>query len=399
MKIDIATHDAWVDAPPHDQFAWLRANAPVYRHEGVEADQPEFFWALTKHADIVTVSRQFQNFSSAAKGAVLTEGREDLEFARMMLDMDPPDHTRLRTLVARGFTPKAIKLLADRYRTVAIEIIENAIAKGSVDFVTEVAAELPLIAIADLMGVPIEDRAKVFNWSNRMIATSDPEYSTGPEDAQGAAMELYMYANALAADRRANPKDDIVSTLLAAEHGDQLSGQEFELFFLLLAVAGNETTRNAISHSLNHLIRFPDAFARLRAEPGLLDTGVEEMLRWATPVTLFRRVAMQDLTIRDVEVKKGESVVMYYLSANFDEEVFNDPFSFDVTRSPNPHLAFGGGGPHFCLGSQLARLEMKVLFEELLPRVRAVEPVADPPRLRSNFINGIKHLDVKLIPA
>ncbi len=280
----------------------------------------------------------------------------------------------------------------------SIELVEEAIEQGEVDFVTKVAAELPLIAIAEMLGVPKEDRGKVFEWSNTMIATSDAEYSGGPEAAQAAAMELYMYANALAADRRENPRDDIITTLITAE-GEQLTGQEFELFVLLLSVAGNETTRNAISHSINHLIQFPDAFAEMKADPGVLDTAVEELLRWATPVNVFQRTATCDLELGGTQIREGESVAMYYMSANFDESVFADPFAFDIRRSPNPHLAFGGGGPHFCLGAQLARLEMKVLFEEMLPRISAIEPTGEVARLRSNFINGIKHLPVSLIPV
>ena len=389
-SIDIASHDSWAGGPPHQTFAWMRANAPVYRHLRMEPDQPEWFWALTRHADIVTVSRQFQNFSSAAKGAVLNDDRPDLEFARMLIDLDPPDHTRLRTLVSKAFTPKAIRQLADKYRTVSVELVTAAIDEGEVDFVTKVAAELPLIAIAEMLGVPREDRSRV---------SVDPEYSHGVEDTQNAAMELYMYANALAADRRANPRDDIVSTLVAAEEGDALTGQEFELFFLLLSVAGNETTRNAISHSINHLIQQPAAFAEMKANPAVLDTAVEELLRWATPVNMFRRAATGDIELHGTQINEGDSVVMYYMSANFDDAVFDDPFRFDITRSPNPHLAFGGGGPHFCLGAQLARLEMKVLFEEMLPRITAIEPTGDLSRLRSNFINGIKHLPVRLRPS
>ncbi len=396
--INIAAHDAWAAGPPHEQFAWLRANAPVFRHERAEEDQPEWFWALTRHADIVTASRQFQNYSSAARGAILALERPDLEFARMLIDLDPPDHTRLRTIVSKAFTPKSIRQLGDKYRAVSIELVDEAIAEGEVDFVTKVAAELPLIAIAEMLGVPVEDRSKVFEWSNTMIGTSDAEYSGGPEAAQAAAMELYMYANSLAADRRENPRDDIITTLITAE-GEQLTGQEFELFVLLLSVAGNETTRNAISHSINHLIQFPGAFAEMKAQPEVLDTAVEELLRWATPVNVFQRTATCDLELDGTLIHEGERVAMYYMSANFDDAVFDDPFRFDIHRSPNPHLAFGGGGPHFCLGAQLARLEMKVLFEELLPRISAIEPAGDLSRLRSNFINGIKHLPVRLVAA
>jgi cholest-4-en-3-one 26-monooxygenase len=396
--IDICSHDSYLDGPPHELYTQLRREAPVYRHKKVEEGQPDFFWALTRHADVVTASRQFQTYSSALKGCTLNEDRPDLEFARMLIDSDPPEHTRLRMLVNRGFTPKSIRPLAEHYEEVSKDLVGKALEKGEIDMVTDLAAELPLIAIAEMMGVPVEDRQRVFEWSNRMIATQDPEYSGGAEDAQGAATELYMYANALGADRRACPRDDIVSTLISAEGSDQLSGMEFELFFLLLAVAGNETTRNAISHGINFLLEFPDAMAELQADMSLIDTAVEEMLRWATPVNQFRRAATCDVELNGVQIKQGESVVMFYASANFDEDVFADPFTFDIHRAPNPHLSFGGGGPHFCLGANLARLELKLLFQELLPRVKRIERTGEVSRLRSNFINGIKHLPVRLVP-
>jgi cholest-4-en-3-one 26-monooxygenase len=301
--------------------------------------------------------------------------------------------------VSRAFTPRAVKTLDGHYRTVTREIIDHALEQESFDVVTEVAAELPLIAIAELMGVPVEDRHRLFEWSNTMIGGNDPEYATSADAGAAAMAELYLYANELAAQRRIDPRDDIITTLLTAEGEDQLSEHEFDMFVLLLAVAGNETTRNAISHGVHAFIDHPDQWQRLRADPSLLDGAVEEGLRWATPVMQFRRTATRDLVIRGQHIAEGDAVVMYYISANRDEEVFADPFRFDISRSPNPHVAFGGGGPHFCLGAQLARLEMRIMFEEMLHRVERIEQTGEVSRLRSNFINGLKHLPVRLVKA
>jgi cholest-4-en-3-one 26-monooxygenase len=315
----------------------------------------------------------------------------------MLIDLDPPEHTRLRMLVSRAFTPRAVRSLDGHFREVTARILDSALQTGTFDFVTEVAAELPLIAIAELLGVPVEDRHKMFEWSNRMIGTSDPEYSTGDPNAGAAAMaELYMYANELAAQRRIEPRDDIITTLLTAEGDDALSEHEFDLFVLLLSVAGNETTRNAISHGVLAFMDHPDQWAALRADGALLDSAIEEILRWASPVMYFRRTATCDVDLHGVHIAENDPVVMYYISANRDEDVFADPYRFDVMRTPNPHVAFGGGGPHFCLGAQLARLEMRIMFEELLARVESLTLAGGVSRLRSNFVNGIKHLPTKV---
>ena len=397
--VDIQSHGVYVDGPPHDTFAVLRREAPIFRHEGKNPGDTPWFWAITRHADIVAVSRQFQTYSAARKGVTMFEDRADMEVARMLIDTDPPEHTRLRGLVNRGFTPRAIKMLADHYVDVTKRLVDEAIEEGEVDFVTKVAAELPLIAIAEMMGLPMEDRHKVFDWSNRMIATSDSDYSSGMEDATAAAGERYMYAQELAADRRANPRDDIISILVGAEDGDQLSEHEFNLFVLLLSVAGSETTRNGISHGVLSLMEHPAEWARLRADPSLVDSAVEEILRWATPVNLFRRTATCDVELHGQHIAENESVVIFYASGNRDEDVFDRPDTFDITRSPNPHLTFGGGGPHFCLGSNLARLEMRAVFDELARRCDHIEQTGEVHRLRSSFINGIKTLPVRLVPA
>jgi cholest-4-en-3-one 26-monooxygenase len=396
-EIDIASNDIFVNGVPHELFARLRAEAPVYRHPRVEPDQPEFFWVLSRHTDIVRTSRVFEMYSSYRKGCLLYEERPDLDIARMLIDLDPPEHTRLRMLVSRAFTPRAIKSLDGHFREVTARILDGALRSGTFDFVTEVAAELPLIAIAEQLGVPVEDRHKMFEWSNRMVGNSDPEYSQGrgPDDGAAAMAELYMYANQLAEERKIDPRDDIITTLLTAEGDDALSEHEFDLFVLLLSVAGNETTRNAISHGVLAFMEYPDQWAALREDATLLDSAIEEILRWSSPVMQFRRTATVDVEVRGQRIAEGDPVVMYYISANRDEDVFSEPYRFDVARSPNPHLAFGGGGPHFCLGAQLARLEMRIMFEELLARVESLAQAGDVSRLRSNFINGIKHLPTK----
>jgi cholest-4-en-3-one 26-monooxygenase len=397
--IDVQSNDVYVNGPPVEQFNRLRAEAPVFRHAGTNPTDVDWFWALTRHDDITMVSRQWQSFS-AADGVTMMRDRPDMEMARMMIEMDPPEHTRVRGLVNRGFTPRAIKLLADHYievtKRLVAEAIEECKSNGEIDFVTKVAAELPLIAIAEMLGIPVEDRHRVFDWSNRMIASSDPDYSGGMEDAAEAAAEIYVYAQSLASDRRENPQDDIISILVSAEDGDALDEHEFNIFVLLLAVAGNETTRNAISHGVIAMIEHPDQWQLLRSRPELVDSAVEEICRWATPVNAFRRTAQSDVTLHGTEIKAGDNVVMYYVAANHDPEVFTDPHVFDITRSPNPHLTFGGGGPHFCLGANLARLEMRALFAELADKCETIELTGEIKRLRSSFINGVKTLPVRL---
>ncbi len=400
-EIDIASHDAYLNGVPYELFARLREEAPVFRHRQVEPEQPaDGFWVVTRHADCVKVNRQWENFSSQRKGAILTEDRPDLEMARMLIDLDPPEHARLRTLVSRGFTPKVIRSMDGHFREVAGKIIGDAVTAGEFDFVSDIAAELPLIAIAELLGLPAEDRHKVFKWSNAMIGSNDPEYQGADDMAATAMTELYMYANELAAARKIEPRQDIITTLLEADGDQQLTEHEFDLFVLLLSVAGNETTRNATAQGMLAFLENPDQWALLKSDPPkYLDGAVEEILRFGTPVMQFRRTVTHDMELHGQQIKEGEAIVMYYASANRDPEVFPNPNSFDITRSPNPHLAFGGGGPHHCLGVTLARLEMRIMFEQLLEHVDHLELVEPPARLRSNFIHGIKHLKVRAFPA
>jgi cholest-4-en-3-one 26-monooxygenase len=406
--IDLLDRDRFVEGVPHEWLALLRREAPVYRHP--EPDGPGF-WVITRYDDVVKVNRDWQAFSSdqARGGVVGLEEPDEVTRERqasmqgagnLMLTMDPPPHTRYRKLVNKGFTPRMINALETHIRGRAVRIVEDAIAKGDCDFVVDVAAELPLQAIADLMGVPMEDRHKLFDWSNRMIGSEDAEYAVAEEDVSGAQVEMFMYAQALAEERRANPRDDIMSTLLQAEvDGDKLTDMDFNLFFLLLAVAGNETTRNAISHGMHAFLEHPEEYAKLVDDPSLIGSATEEILRWATPVMYFRRNATHDTEVGGQLIKEGDKVSLWYSSANRDEEHFDDPYTFDITRTPNEHIAFGGGGPHFCLGASLARMEIHVLFEELIARVPRIEPAGPAERLRSNFINGIKHLPVHLETA
>jgi cholest-4-en-3-one 26-monooxygenase len=399
-EIDLTNQDQFVEGVPHEAFEVLRREAPIYWHP--ETDGGEGFWAVTKWDNVCEVNRDWERFSSERGSALInTPPPDEIETMRlMMLNMDPTKHTKLRLLVNKGFTPRMITKLEQHVQDLAIEIVDEIAERGECDFVVDVAAELPLQVIAEMMGVPREDRPKVFEWSNRLVGNSDPEYAASFEDAMSASVELYSYANALADERRKNPQDDIVSTLLSAEvEGERLTEMEFDLFFMLLAVAGNETTRNLISHGMLALIEHPDQRQKLLDDPALLPSGVEEMLRWGSPVMHFRRTAMADTELRGQPIAEGDKVVVWYISANRDEEKFANPYAFDVTRTENEHIAFGGGGPHFCLGANLARLEIRLIFEQLLKRTPDMQLAAPISRLRSNFINGIKHMPVSFSPS
>jgi cholest-4-en-3-one 26-monooxygenase len=399
-EVDVYDPDNFVDAVPHEMFATLRREAPVYKHPHPDGGH---FWCLTRHEDLVRVNRDPKTFSSWLGGATIDMNEDGLEAQRMMmLNMDPPDHTQLRKLVNKGFTPRMIRALQDHLVQEATGIVDSIIERGECDFVEDVASELPLIAIAEFLGVPREERKHIFELSNSLIGFDDPEFQNSREDAMAAAGEMYAFAQELAEERRKNPQDDIVSALLQAEvDGERLTDLEFNLFFLLLAVAGNETTRNAISHGMHALMEHPDQYAKLVADPTLMDGAVEEILRWATPVMNFRRTTTVDTVIRDVEIPANERVVFWHMSANRDDTVFDDPFTFDITRDPNLHtlhVAFGAGGPHFCLGANLARAEIKVMFTEIVKRIPDMHLAAPPRRLRSNFINGIKEMRVEFSP-
>jgi cholest-4-en-3-one 26-monooxygenase len=398
-EIDLTDSRNFVEAVPHHWFAELRRQAPVFWHE--EADGPGF-WCVTKYDDCVTVNRDYEHFSSAKKATFIWEIADaDLEQQRlMMLNMDPPLHTRYRRLVNKGFTPRMVATLEEKIHRTADEILDTVIAKGECDFVTDISAELPLIVIADLLGVPQEDRHNMFDWSNRMIGQEDPEYQITPEIAQQSAMELYAYASALYATKRQNPHEDLMSVLCDVEvEGEKLSELELELFFLLLTVAGNETTRNLMSGAMHAFFQHPDQWRKLVEDRSLLPGAVEEMLRFVSPVMNFRRQTTEPFELRGQPIEADQKVVFFHSSANRDEDVFEDPDRFDITRHPNPHMAFGGGGPHFCLGANLARMEIRVMFQHLLDRVPDIHQDGDVQRLQSAFINGVKHLPVAFSPG
>ena len=396
-RLDLTDLDAYAEAVPHEAFRVLREKDPVHWHE--EADGSGF-WAVTRHADVVHVSKNPGLFSSARAATNLTEpDADELEILRsLLINMDPPQHVRFRRLVRSSFTPSRVQRLKRRVVGHARELVAGLLQKEECDFVTEVAAELPLRVIAELLGVPEQDRQKIFDLSNRLIGFDDPEFQSSPEDGRQAAAEMWLYAHRLAGDRRGGDGEDLVSVLMRAEvDGQRLTDPEFDDFFLLLAVAGNETTRNLISGAMHALIEHPDQWERLRRDRSLLGGGVEEFLRWVTPVMHFRRTVTEDTELGGRPLAAGEKVVMFYPSANRDEAVFDAPQRFDVARHPNPHLSFGIG-EHYCLGASLARLEITAVFDELLRRVHRLEPSGPVRRLRSNFIAGIKAMPVRVVP-
>src|SRR6266511_1522572 len=394
--VDLDHGRTFAGGPNHAYFDFLRREHPVAWIDHVELDGPGF-WALTKWDDVMAVERDPETFSSYEGGAFI--GPVDEGTRLMMINQDPPRHTRLRKLVSRMFTPRHIRSIEGHVRTAAKEIVDRVAPKGEIDFVTEVAADLPLIVIAELIGVPQEDRHRVFEWSNRMVGAEDPEYGAG-SDPQQVAAELYGYAQSLAEERLADPGDDIVTLLLTGEvDGEKLSVLEFNVFFLLLAVAGNETTRNLITGGTLALIEHPDQRDQLLDAPDGVAVAVEEMLRYVSPVNYFRRTATRDTEIRGVPIKAGDKVTLWYPAANRDPDQFPEPHTFDVDREPNDHVAFGGRGPHFCLGANLARFEINCMFEELLPILPDMELTGPVERLHMNLINGIKHMPVRLTPV
>jgi cytochrome P450 len=360
------------------------------------------YYALTRYADVLEASKQPALFQSG-NGTNIGDMPEDfLEFFGSMINMDDPKHARLRKIVSRLFTPKHLSDVMDQVETTAAEVIDSVIDKGSCDFVTEVAAILPLRIIVDMMGIPRSQEQFIFDRTNVILGAGDPEYVPDQENP-GAIMtallssgqELAMLVQELGDERVKNPKDDLITALMTADvDGDQLTPAEVGSFFILLVVAGNETTRNAIAHGLHVLTENPEQKQLWMDDfDGLTNSAVEELVRWATPVIHFRRTVTQDgVRLGDHEFSEGEKVVLFYNSANRDEAMFENPQTFDVRRTPNDHVGFGGPGPHFCLGAHLARREITVLYRELFKRMPNIHATGEPERLRSNFINGIKHL-------
>jgi cholest-4-en-3-one 26-monooxygenase len=396
-EVDLSDPTCFVAAVPHEWFAHLRDHDPV--RWCPERAGPGF-WSVTRYEDCVAVNRDWEQFSSSLGTTLHDFDPETLAQQQlMMINMDPPLHTRYRRLVNRAFTPRTVRDLRARTEVLADSVIDAVCEQGEADFVEEVAAELPLLVLAELLGIPASDRRMVFDWSNRLVGSADPEYQASDTQVAEAALQVYAYADELLAARRRAPGSDILSDLVVAEvDGERLEPLELDLFFLLLMVAGNETTRNLISGAMAAFFTHPQQWSALGRDRSLLPSAVEEMLRWVSPVLHFRRTALGDCTLRGVDIAAGDKVVFWHASANRDPAAFEAPDHLDITRSPNPHIAFGAGGPHFCLGANLARMEAAVMFERLLDRLVDLEPDGDAERLCSNFLNGIKHLRVRFTP-
>jgi cytochrome P450 len=396
--------ETWLRADREGIFAKLRAEAPVRFFDEflpppeMNIPQGPGFWAVTRYADVMQVSRDPDTFHSAPTSTIGDIPAEIAEWLGSMINMDAPKHTRLRLIVNRGFTPRQVTRIEESVRLQAREIVDRVAPLGECDFVSEIAAALPLQIICDMMGIPREDTKRIFELTNVILGVGDPEYVSSIEDLMAAGMELFQYGLALGEDRVSNPQDDITTALMQAEveHEDgvhRLTSGELGSFFLLLVVAGNETTRNAISHGMYALTNNPDQRKTwLEDFDAVAPTAVEEIVRWATPVINFRRTAAGAPVGGGQEVKAGDKVVMFYNSANRDERAFDDPFRFDVTRTPNEHVGFGAGGPHFCLGANLARREIRVMFEEIFRRLPDLEITGEPDMLQSSFIHGIKRM-------
>jgi cholest-4-en-3-one 26-monooxygenase len=395
---DFTDPDIYAQGLPVQELAELRRTAPIWWNEQAP-DQGGFgdggYWVVTKHRDVRDVSLRSDVFSSAEK-SVVPRYREDqaqgqIEAGRAsMIMMDDPEHTRLRKIVARGFTPRAVERLRADLAERARRIVAQAAAEGSGDFVRQVACELPLQAIAGLLGVPAEEREKLFDWSNQMIGSDDPEFAD--HDALTSAGEMMWYAMQLAARKAEHPGDDIVTTLTRADADGHLSEAEFGMFVVTLAIAGNETTRNSITQGMMAFTDCPDQWELFKEQRP--KTAADEIIRWATPITSFQRTALVDTELGGVRINRGQRVVMFYRSANFDEEVFEDPLTFNILRSPNPHVGFGGTGAHYCIGANLARMTIDLMFNAIADEIPSLTPLGDPERLRSSFIGGVKHWQV-----
>ena len=416
-QIDLSDIEFW--ARPWEEregaFQTLRRERPMAHFEDPEVP-PEMaalipnsgkgYRALTRHADVSHASRHPEIFQSGQGATSMIDLPEEmLEFFGSMINMDNPRHARLRRIVSAAFNPRMVKDIIDRVELVADDVIDRVAEKGSCDFVVEVAARLPLEIICDMMGIGAADYDTVFNASNVILSSGDPEYipeGTDPMMAfMLAAQQLTMLMTELAEHRKEHPTDDITSALVNTNvDGEALTASEIASFFILLVVAGNETTRNAISHGLLALTNHPDQRALWLADPaGVSATGVDEIVRWGSPVIWMRRTVGQDTELGGEKLSEGDRVILFYNSANRDGEVFEDPFTFNVLRNPNPHVGFGAAGPHFCLGAHLARQEIDVMFRHLFDRLPDIRSVGEPDRLRSPFINGIKHLDCEFTPV
>jgi cytochrome P450 len=398
---------------PHDAFRRLRDTAPVAwqdEHEVFDWPSGPGYWAVTRYRDVREVLRTPQVYSSWLGATQIRDpDPDDLDFIRrMILNMDPPEHTRIRRIAAGVFTRRRVERSYERIAARAAALLDAVAGRGHCDLPVEVTDDFPLTNLAELLGVPEGDRRLLLEWTNRVIGYQDPEHAQVVRDAEGRPVnprspamlrDMFDYAQDLARHKRAHPGDDLMTALVhAVVDGRALTDPELEMFFFLLVVAGNDTVRSALPGGVLALTQHPDQYRRLRAEPALLPTAIEEMLRWHPPVLSFRRTAACDTELGGQRIRRGDKVVVYHVSANYDERAFADPYRFDITRTPNEHLAFGQG-PHLCLGAHFARLQLRAFFTELLTRLPQVELGGEPVRLTSNFINGLTHLPVRWTPS
>jgi cholest-4-en-3-one 26-monooxygenase len=396
---DFTDPDLLKEGMPVAQFAQLRETAPVWWNEqapGSTVFDDGGYWVITKHRDVRDISRDGHLWSTNKQGVVMrfaddmTKDQIDITKA-LLINHDAPEHTRLRKLVSRLFTPRAVAKLEEKLAGAARDIVAAAAKKDTGDFVDDIAMQLPLLAIADLLGVPEADRQKLFHWTNSIMNTDDPDFND--VDPIVANAELMGYAYSMAEERRKCPADDIVTRLVEADlDGESLSEVEFAFFVILLAVAGNETTRNAMTHGMNAFFENPDQWELFKRERPV--TTADEIVRWATPVHCFQRTALQDVEFGGVTIREGQRAGLFYSSANYDEDVFDDPFRFNIARDPNPHLGFGGNGAHFCIGANLARMEIQLIFNEIANQIPDISKLGEPQRLRSGWLNGVKVLPV-----
>jgi len=398
--IDILNPDLYVQRGyPHEEWTLLRREAPVFYYQRPNVEP---FWAITKHADIITVSGKPDLFRSTQRLFVVVEEPgmplPDEAILRQLLNMNPPEHGAYRGVVSRRFTPRAVQQLTNQIERIASEVLDGMAGREECDFVTEVSAKLPLAVIAEMFGIPRSDWAMMFRLSNAMIGPTDPEYGGGDtvkETLEQARLEFFQYFNQLCEDRRKHPRDDLASALANGRvTGEPLPPFELLSYFALLIVAGNETTRNATTGGLYALIDHPDQWKRLKRDPALVAPAAEEIIRWTSPVIQFARIATADTELHGQKIREGDLLVLFYPSANRDEDVFERPFTFDIGRSPNYHLAFGIG-EHYCLGANIARLELQVMFRQLAERLESVELAGPVQRMRSSFVGGIKHMPIR----
>jgi cholest-4-en-3-one 26-monooxygenase len=398
VRIDVYNPDNYTAGIPHDQFAWLRANAPVYWHEHPAGHG---YWVLSKHEDVLAVSRDHRTFSAETGFVMVDDLPPDvLDMTRnQLLGMDPPRHGPLRRSVITRFTTRMLAELEPKVRQIARDVMAQIATPQQVNFVESLAGDLPTAVICSMLEIPRAMWAQIRHWSDMQTSSSDPDLGGTPEDVNQASMEMGTYGFQLACERKGNGGDDLISLLINQEvEGHQLSEVEFAGLFVQLTVAGNETTRGLISSGMHALLQRPELFRQLRDHHELLPLAVEEMLRWTCPLHYFRRTATADTRIREQDIRAGDRVVMLYSSANFDEEVFAAPMTFDITRTPNPHMAFGHG-IHLCLGANLARMEARIFFEEFFRHFARIETCAEPVFIRSNLIHGFKDMPVLLTPA